>query len=63
MAFLTVVQTKGNMSVTTKIPFVKENGEWKMIPMGDMAAGSRPGPAGRPLPRKHNRRSGAGPRR
>ncbi len=45
MAFLTVVQSKGNMSVTTKIPFVKENGEWKMIPMGDMAG--RPETVGR----------------
>jgi len=48
MAFLDVVQTRGNMSMTTSLTFVKENGEWKMVPVaGDVSGMARPG-AGRP---------------
>ena len=56
MAFLTVVQSKGNMSVTAKIPFVKENGEWKMIPMGDMGAQRPEGATRKPEPRRRAKR-------
>ncbi|MCD6499649.1 MAG: hypothetical protein J7M25_15265 [Deltaproteobacteria bacterium] len=48
MAFLDVVQTRGKMSMTTSLTFVKENGEWKMVPVSGAASGmARPG-AGQP---------------
>ena len=33
MASMVVIQTRGNLSAKTVLHFVKENGEWKMIPM------------------------------
>lgn len=42
-ASMVVVQTRGNMSAKVVLQFVKENGEWKMIPMqGQLPAAKAP---------------------
>ena len=52
IAFLAVAQTQGNTTVRAKLQFVKENGEWKMVP----GQGPMPGGAKRGGPAKERRR-------
>lgn len=43
VAFLKVAQTQGNTTVKAKLQFVKENGEWKLIPgQGPLPTGTGP---------------------
>ena len=46
MATMEVIQTRGNMSAKVLLQFVKENGEWKMIPMQGQLPAAKPPPKG-----------------